>query len=147
MSIQEYESLNHTRWECKYHIVFIPKYRKKSFFAALRVEIGPVLRRLATQYGCQVLEGNTQPDHVHMLISIPPKLSVSKAVGYIKGKSAIHIARHYRGKVKNYTGEHFWARGYFVTTVGRNEAMIREYIQNQEKEDKRQDELKLTYRG
>lgn len=117
MSIQEYESLNHTRWECKYHIVFIPKYRKKSFCGALRREIGPVLRRLATQYGCQVLEGNTQPDHVHMLLSIPPKLSVSKVVGYIKGKSAIHIARHYRGKTKNYTGEHFWARGYFVTTV------------------------------
>lgn len=97
MRTQEYQTLNHTKWECKYHIVFIPKFRKKSFFGALRKEIGPVLRKLASQYGCEILEGNTQPDHIHMLISIPPKLSVSKVVGFIKGKSAIYVARHFVG--------------------------------------------------
>lgn len=145
MSIQQYETLNHTKWECKYHVVFIPKYRKKRFFGALRKEIGPILKNLARQYGCEVLEGHVLPDHVHMLISVPPKLSLSQTVGFIKGKSAIHIARNYRGKAKNFTGESFWARGYFISTVGRDEKVIREYIQNQEKEDKRQDELKLTY--
>ena len=146
MSIQEYEKLNHTTWECKYHIVFIPKYRKQSLYGALRREIGPVIRNLARQYGCDILEGYVMKDHIHMLISIPPKFKVCNAVGYIKGKSAIHIARHYRGKTKNYTGESFWARGYFVSTVGRDEKVIREYIKNQELEDRRQDELKLNYR-
>ena len=147
MSIQEYQTLNHTKWECKYHIVFIPKFRKKSFFGSFRTEIGPVLRKLAMQYGCEILEGNTQPDHVHILISIPPKLSVSKVVGFIKGKSAIYVARHYRRKERNFTGENFWARGYFVSTVGRDELMIKKYIRHQEKEDQRQDQLKLTFRG
>ena len=146
MSIQEYEKLNHTTWECKYHIVFIPKYRKQSLYGVLRREIGPVIRNLARQYGCDILEGYVMKDHIHMLISIPPKFKVCNAVGYIKGKSAIHIARHYRGKTKNYTGESFWARGYFVSTVGRDEKVIREYIKNQELEDRRQDELKLNYR-
>ena len=143
MSVKEYERLNHSAWECKYHIVFIPKYRKKAFFGVLRTRVGPILRRLATQKGCEVIEGHIMPDHVHMLISIPPKYSVSEVIGYIKGKSAIQIAREFRGRERNFTGEKFWARGYFVSTVGRDEGVIRDYIKNQENEDIRQDQLKL----
>ena len=143
MSVKEYERLNHSIWECKYHIVFIPKYRKKAFFGVLRKQVGPILRRLATQKGCEVLEGHVMPDHIHMLLSIPPKHSISEVVGYIKGKSAIQIAREFRGRERNFTGEKFWARGYFVSTVGRDEGVIRDYIKNQEKEDIRQDQLKL----
>ena len=146
MNIQEYEKLNHSVWECKYHLVFIPKYRKKALYGALRNQIGSVLRKLAESKGCQVLEGYVMTDHIHMLITIPPKYRVSDIVGYIKGKSAIHVARYFRGKERNFTGESFWARGYFISTVGRDEKVIREYIKNQEKEDMRQDELKLTFR-
>ena len=141
--MQEYNKLQHTTWECKYHVVFIPKYRKKALYGALRRELGPVFRALAKQKEAVVEEGHIVKDHVHMLLSIPPKHSVSNVVGFIKGKSAIHIARTYRGKQRNFTGENFWARGYFVSTVGRDEKMIREYIQNQEKEDIRLDQLKL----
>ena len=141
--MKAYESLQHTMWECKYHVVFIPKYRKKTLFGALRKDIGAVLRELARQKECRVEEGHTMADHIHMLLSIPPKYSVSQVMGYIKGKSAIHIARTYGGKKRNFVGESFWARGYFVSTVGRDEAMIREYIRNQEKEDVRIDQLKL----
>jgi putative transposase len=141
--MKAYESLQHTMWECKYHVVFIPKYRKKTLFGALRKDIGAVLRELARQKECRVEEGHTMADHIHMLLSIPPKYSVSQVMGYIKGKSAIHIARTYGGKKRNFVGESFWARGYFVSTVGRDEAMIREYIRNQEKEDIRIDQLKL----
>lgn len=108
--------------------------------------MGQLLRKLATQYGCEIVEGHVMTDHIHMLISIPPKHSVSNVVGYIKGKSAIYVARHFRGREKNFTGEHFWARGYFVSTVGRDEVVIREYIKNQEQEDICQDELKLGHR-
>ena len=141
--MQEYNKLQHTTWDCKYHVVFIPKHRKKSLFGALRREIGPIFRELARQKGCKVEEGYVMQDHVHMLLSIPPKCSVSNVIGYIKGKSAIHIARTYRGKQRNFTGESFWARGYFVSTVGRDEVMIRDYIRNQEQEDIRLDQLKL----
>lgn len=137
------ESLSHTRWECKYHIVFIPKCRRKTLFAALRKELGPVLRSLAEQKECRVEEGRLLVDHVHMLVSIPPKLSVSQVVGYLKGKSAIWVARNHGGRKRNFTGAHFWARGYFVSTVGRDEAVVRQYIQNQEKEDRRLDQLNL----
>ncbi len=138
-----YEHSQHTQWECKYHIVFIPKYRKKVLFGAIRREVGPVLRDLARHRESWVEEGHTMPDHVHLLLSIPPKYSVAQVVGYLKGKSAIHIARTYRGRDRNFTGESFWARGYFVSTVGRDEVKIREYIRNQEKEDVRIDQLKL----
>ena len=141
--MQEYNKLQHTTWDCKYHVVFIPKHRKKSLFGALRREIGPIFRELARQKGCKVEEGYVMQDHVHMLLSIPPKCSVSNVIGQIKGKSAIHIARTYRGKQRNFTGESFWARGYFVSTVGRDEVMIRDYIRNQEQEDIRLDQLKL----
>ncbi len=112
---------NHTRWECKYHAVFIPKYRRKALFGYLRKHLGRMLRELAYQRESKILEGHLMPDHVHMLISIPPKYSISRVIGYIKGKSAIHIARDHLGKGKNYRGMSFWVRGYFVSTVGRDE--------------------------
>jgi putative transposase len=138
-----FESLNHTKWDCKYHVVFIPKGRKKALFGPLRRELGEVFRRLAEQKECRVLEGHMMPDHVHMLISIPPKYAVSNVVGYIKGKSAIHLARTYGERQRNFTGQSFWARGYFVSTVGRDEKTIRDYITNQEREDARMDQLNL----
>jgi putative transposase len=141
--LDDQESLNHSKWECKYHVVFIPKYRKKALFGELRRNLGEVFRNLAGHRATRVEEGHLMPDHVHMLLSIPPKYSVAEVVGYIKGKSAIHIARTFMGKAKNYTGQNFWARGYFVSTVGRDEKKIREYIRNQEKEDKRQDQLAM----
>ena len=138
-----YESLNHTKWECKYHIIFIPKYRRKVLYGQLRQHLGKLFRELARQRECEIEEGHLMRDHVHMLISIPPKYSVAQVMGYIKGKSAIHIARTYSGRRRNFVGEHFWARGYWVSTVGRNEAVVRNYIQEQEKEDQRVDQLGL----
>jgi putative transposase len=143
--MDEFQSLNHTKWECKYHVVFIPKYRRKALFEQLRRELGAVFRSLTEQRESRVEEGHLMPDHVHMLLSIPPKYSVAQVVGFIKGKSAIHIARTYMGVKRNFVGQHFWARGYFVSTVGRDEAVIREYIRNQEHEDKRIDQMKLPY--
>ena len=143
LSLDDHQSLNHTRWECKYHVVFIPKYRKKVLFGTIKKDLGVVFRSLAEHRETRVEEGHIMPDHVHMLLSIPPKYSVAEVVGYIKGKSAIHIARTYLGRERNYKGQHFWARGYFVSTVGRDEKTIREYIRNQEKEDKRQDQLRM----
>jgi len=141
--MNDYESLRHTRWECKYHIVFIPKCRRKALFGQLRRDLGPVLRELAGQKESRIEEGHLMLDHVHMLIAIPPKYAVAHVVGYIKGKSAIHIARTYGGKRQNIVGENFWARGYFVSTVGRDEVAIREYIRKQEREDERLDQLQL----
>jgi len=137
------ESLNHTKWECKYHIVFIPKCRRKKLYQQLRQDLGEVFRQLAQRKESQILEGHLVVDHVHMLISIPPKYAVAQVIGYIKGKSAIHIARTAGGRQRNFTGEHFWARGYFVSTVGRDEKGIREYIQRQEQEDRRLDQMKI----
>ena len=134
------ESLSHTKWECKYHLVFIPKYRKKALYGALRQQLGDLLRQLAMQRESRIEEGHLMRDHVHMLVSIPPKYSVSQVVGYLKGKSAIHIARTFMGKPRNFTGESFWARGYFVSTVGRDEQEIREYIKKQDQEDQRIDQ-------
>jgi putative transposase len=126
------ESLNHSVWNCKYHVVFIPKYRRKKLYGELRRELADVFRTLARQKECRIEEGHMMADHVHMLIAIPPKLSVAQVVGYIKGKSAIHIARTFFDRKKNYVGQHFWARGYFVSTVGRDEKVVREYIRRQE---------------
>jgi putative transposase len=142
--MQTYESLKHTTWECKYHVVFIPKCRRKVLYRQLRRELGIVFRGLAQQKECKVEEGHLMPDHVHMLLSVPPKYSVSNVMGFIKGKSAIHIARVYAGRRRNFVGQHFWARGYWVSTVGKNEAAVRRYIQDQEKEDQRLDQLELA---
>ena len=135
------ESLCHTRWDCKYHIVWIPKYRRKVLYGRLRKELVDVLHDLARQKDSRILEGHLQPDHIHMLITIPPKYSVAQVVGFMKGKSAIHIARVYLGQRKNYNGMHFWARGYYVSTVGADEEVIRNYIRNQEKEDQKLEAL------
>ena len=137
-------SLNHTRWECKYHIVFIPKCRRKVLFGQIRSDLSDIFHNLARQKESLIEEGHLQRDHVHMMISIPPKYAVSQVVGYIKGKSAIAIARNYFGRQRNFVGQHFWARGYFVSTVGRDEQVIREYIRHQEKEDRRLDQLQLV---
>ena len=141
--MKEYQSLCHTKWDCKYHVVFIPKKRKKMIFGAIRKHLGQVLHELAGQKECRIVEGHLKQDHVHLCISIPPKHAVSYIVGFIKGKSAISIARRFMGRAKNFTGENFWARGYFVSTVGLDEEMVRAYIRHQEKEDERYDQLKL----
>lgn len=138
-----YESLKHTTWECKYHVVFIPKYRKKVLYQQLRWELGTVFRELAQRQESEIIEGHLMADQVHMLISIPPKHSVSALMGFMKGKSAIHRARVYAGRRRNYVGQHFWARGYWVSTVGKNEAAVRRYIQEQEREDPRLEQMAL----
>jgi putative transposase len=137
------QSLSHSKWECKYHIVWIPKYRKKVLYKQLRQHLGVILRNLASQRECTIIEGHLMVDHVHILISIPPKYSVSQVVGFIKGKSAIAIARNFMGRKQNYTGQHLWARGYYVSTVGKDEEVVRNYIQHQEAEDRRIEQLNL----
>ena len=141
--MDEYESLSHSRWECKYHVVFIPKCRRKVLYGQLRKHLGEVLHRLAAQKESRIEQGHLLADHVHMLISIPSKYAVSQVVGFMKGKSAIHLARTYGDRKQNYAGQNFWARGYFVSTVGRDEATIREYIRAQEQEDQRLDQMNL----
>jgi putative transposase len=141
--MKEYQSLSHTRWDCKYHVVFIPKRRKKRIFGAVRKHLGEMLHELAGHKGSKIVEGHLMPDHIHMCISIPPKYAVSNVVGYIKGKSAIQIARNYGGRQRNFTGESFWARGYYVSTVGLDEAIVRAYIRSQEAEDERYEQMKL----
>lgn len=134
-------SLSHSTWECKYHVVFIPKCRRRTLYEQLRRPLGEVFHRLARQKESEIEEGHLLLDHVHMLIAIPPKYAVSQVIGFIKGKSAIHLARVYGERRRNFTGQHFWARGYFVSTVGRDEAMIRDYIRRQEEEDRQLDQL------
>jgi putative transposase len=129
--------------ECKYHVIFIPKCRRKTLYGSLRPHLGEVFRRLAEQKQCRVEEGHLMPDHVHMLLSIPPNYAVSEVVGFIKGKSAIHLARVYGERKQKFVGQHFWAQGYMVSTIGRDETVIREYIRNQEQEDKRLDQPNL----
>jgi len=122
--MKDYKSLSHTRWDCKYHIVFISKKWKKVIYGSLRNYLGEILRELAKQKGVEILEGPLMRDHVHICMSIPPKFAVSNVVGYLKGKIAIAIARKFRGKQRNFTGESFWARGYFVSTVGLDEEVV-----------------------
>ena len=141
--MDEVESLSHTKWECKYHVVFIPKCRRKTLYGERRRHLGEVFRKLAEQKESRIEEGHLLPDPVHMMIAIPPKYGVSQVIGFIKGKSAIHLARVYGEKKRNFVGQHFWAGGYYVSTVGRDETMIREYIRQQEQEDKRRDQLNL----
>jgi len=131
---QNYQSLSHSKWDCKYHVVFVPKRRRKELFGHLRKELGAIFHELARQKECQIIEGHTLSDHVHMCIAIPPKHAVASVIGFIKGKSAIAIAR-LQGKERNFTGEHFWARGYAVSTVGFNEEQIKRYIRDQEGSD------------
>ena len=141
--MSDYDSLNHTKWECRYHVVFIPKCRRKVLYGQVRRDLGKVFHELAKQRESQILEGHLCMDHVHMMIRIPPKYAVSHVVGYIKGKSAIRVARDHMGRQRNFKGYHFWARGYFVSTVGIDEHTIRDYIRNQEKNDQKIDEQRL----
>jgi putative transposase len=141
--MDEYASLSHTKWECKYHVVFIPKCRRKVLYAQLRKYLGEVFHQLARQKESRIEEGHLMSDHVHMMIAIPPKYAVSQVIGYIKGKSAIHVARVYGERKRNFVGQHLWARGFFVSTVGRDEKVIRDYIRSQEKEDERLEQMKL----
>jgi putative transposase len=142
--MDEAGNLSHTKWECKYHVVFIPKCRRKTLYGELRRYLGEVFRRLAVQKESRIEEGHLLSDHVHMMIAIPPKYAVAQVIGFMKGKSAIHLAQVYGERKRNFVGQ-LWARGYFVSTVGRDEAQIREYIRRQEQEDQRLDQLKLGY--
>ena len=141
--MREWQSLSHVRWYCRYHVVFVPKYRKRAIFGTLRKGIGEILRELCAQEGVELVEGHALPDHVHLGLSIPPKYSVANTVGFLKGKSAIRIHRQYLGRERNFAGYHFWARGYCVSTLGLDEQTIREYIRNQEEDEKRQEQLAL----
>ena len=141
--MHDWQSLSHVRWDCKYHVVFVPKYRKKQLYGKLRNRVGGIFRDLARQRGVDIVEGHLMPDHVHMLLSVPPKFSVSHTVGFLKGKSAVRIHRELLGE-KRMTGLHFWATGYCVSTVGLDEHVIRKYIREQEKRDSLQGELTLA---
>jgi putative transposase len=132
---QGYRSLSHSKWDCKYHVVFIPKKRRKALFGQARRHLGEIFHALARQKECQILEGHLMPDHVHVCIAIPPKYAVASVIGFLKGKSAIAIARQLCGKERNFTGEHLWARGYAVSTVGFEIEQVRQYIRDQEEGD------------
>ena len=136
-------SLAHTRWMCKYHIVFSPKYRRKEIYGQIKTDIGLILRELCNYKGVEVIEGHLMVDHVHMLVSIPPKLSVSSFMGYLKGKSALMIFDKHANLKYKYGNRHFWAEGYYVSTVGLNEASIKKYIEEQEKHDIAMDKLSV----
>jgi len=127
-----FQSMSHSKWDCKYHVIFIPKRRRKALFGNLRKHLGAIFHELARQKECHIIEGHLMPDHVHMCILIPPKYAVASVIGFIKGKSAIAIARQFQGRERNFTGEHFWARGYCVSTVGYEEEKVRAYIREQE---------------
>ena len=142
--MKDWQSMAHVKWECKYHIVFIPKYRKMVLYGKVRKRIGEIFQELCRYKSIEILEGHAMPDHVHMLLSVPPKYSISMTIGYIKGKSAIKINREILGHKRQFTGLHFWAPGYCVSTVGLDEAAIREYVKNQEKlETHKQAQLNL----
>lgn len=130
-----YLSLSHSKWDCKYHVVFIPKYRRKALYGKIRPALGAIFHALAKQKECQIIEGHVMPDHVHMCIMIPPKHPVSSIIGFMKGKSAIAVARQFSGKERNFTGEHLWARGYAVSTVGFELEAVKKYIREQQQQD------------
>jgi putative transposase len=134
-NVQGYRSLSHSKWDCKYHVVFIPKRRRKALFGQVRRQLRDIFHALARQKECQILEGHLMSDHVHMCIAIPPKYAVASVIGFLKGKSAIAIAREVCGKERNFTGEHLWARGYAVSTVGFELEQVRQYIRDQEEAD------------
>ncbi len=141
--MSDYSSLNHTVWDCKYHVVFIPKCRRKVLYGKVRESLGEVFHSLVQQREYKILEGHLRTDHVHMLIWIPPKYAVSYVVGFIKGKSAIRVARDFMGRHRSFQGYHFWARGYFVSSVGIDEVTIQKYIRNQEKNDQKSDQRRM----
>ena len=135
------KSLAHSKWNCKYHIVFAPKYRRKEVYGKLRVDIGRILRKLCDQKGVEIIEAEACVDHIHMLVSIPPHISVASFMGYLKGKSSLMIFDRHANLKYRYGNRHFWCRGYYVDTVGRNKKAIEEYIRNQLQEDIAADQL------
>ena len=143
--MKHYQSLNHTKWDCKYHVVFIPKRRRKQIYGAIRKYLGEIFHELARQKESKIIEGHLCSDHVHMCVSIPPKFAVSSVVGYLKGKSAISIARNFTARKRNFAGESFWARGYYVTTVGLDEESLRTYIREQEAQDAKLEQLNMLH--
>lgn len=141
--MRDWQSQSHVKWYCRYHVVFVPKYRRKSIYGRLRREIGGIIRELCRQAGVELVEGHAMADHVHLCLSIPPKYSVANTVGFLKGKSAIRIHREFLGQKRNFTGLHFWAAGYCVSTVGLDEQVIRAYIRNQDEAEKRSEQMRL----
>ncbi len=141
--MRDWQSQSHVRWYCKYHVVFVPKYRRRSIYGTLRRQIGGILRDLSRQAEIELVEGHAMTDHVHLCLSIPPKFSVANTVGFLKGKSAIRIHREFLGHRRNFTGRHFWAKGYCVSTVGLDEQTIIQYIRNQEAEERRVEQMQL----
>ena len=137
--MSDYGSLTHSKWDCKYHVVFIPKFRKKQLFGEIRRYLGDVFHELARQKESKIIEGHLMSDHVHMCISIPPKYAVAQVIGYIKGKSAIAVARQFGGRKRNFNGEKLWARGYAVSTVGLELEQVKKYIRDQNDRDKDED--------
>ena len=137
--MRDWQSLAHVKWECKYHVVIVPKYRRKSLFGHVRKRIGKIFQQLCRQKEIELVEGHAMLDHVHMVLSIPPKLSVAMVVGYLKGKSAIQVHREALNVKQGFTGKHFWSRGYCVSTVGLDEQMIRAYVKNQDDLDRQED--------
>ena len=137
------ESLAHTKWECKYHIVFAPKYRRQIIYGSIKEDIGKMLRKLCEYKGVEILEAEACKDHIHMLVSIPPKYSVSQIMGYLKGKSSLMIFEKYANLKYKYGNRHFWCRGYYVSTVGRNRRAIEEYIRRQLQEDYADDQMSM----
>ena len=143
--MKDWQSLAHAKWECKYHVVFLPKYRHKRLYGRVRREVGKILRELCRQKGLELLEGKAMPDHVHVLLSVPPKFSVAHTIGFLKGKSAVRLNRDVLGKRGTMFGRSFWARGYCVSTVGYDEAGVRRYIQDQEKLQRDQDQAEFDF--
>ena len=141
--MKDINSLEHTKWRCQYHIVFAPKYRRQVIYRAIKADVGFILRKLCEQKGVEIIEANACPDHIHMLISIPPKYSVSQIMGYLKGKISLMIFDRHANLKYKYGNRHFWARGYYVDTVGRNKKQIQEYIKKQLEEDKIADQMSL----
>ncbi len=144
VQIMDVNSLAHTKWECKYHIVFAPKYRRQAIYKQIRADVGEILGSLCRRKGIEIIEAECCPDHIHMLVRIPPKYSVSEIVGYLKGKSSLMIFERHANLKYKYGNRHFWCRGYYVDTVGKNTAKIKEYIQKQLKEDLEYDQMSLV---
>ena len=143
MKEKDINSLDHTTWRCQYHVVFAPKYRRLEIYGAIKADIGKILRQLCQQKGVEIIEAEACPDHIHMLISIPPKYSVSQIMGFLKGKSSRMIFDRHANLKYKYGNRHFWARGYYVDTVGRNKKQVQEYIRNQLQEDQIADQIGL----
>ena len=143
MSLNDINSLSHTKWNCKYHIVFAPKYRRQIVYKQISADIGQIIRALCARKGIEILEAAAMPDHIHLYVKIPPKYSVSEVMGYLKGKSSLMIFDRHANLKYKYGNRHFWARGYYVDTVGGNKKAIQEYIQNQLKEDELADQLSI----